>query len=261
MKKTRYVFFSLVCFFSALIFAIDGKCDVSITEIRSNVFYVVHSYPWPANSLITIMENGDILLVDTPYTPDATEEVLTWIREKYGDRNIVAINTHFHVDRLGGNEALLKHNIPIYSSELTIQAIKERGASSIDWTVSHVKDATIKQYFLNFKYVNPTHIFDSKEGLTLKFGNEIAKIEYYGIGHSVDNLFVFLPKKHVIFGGCAILSAAAKTPGNVSDGNKDEWNKLIPKIETHGYDCVVPGHGDVGGIELLKHTAEITAKK
>lgn len=256
--KCFWVLLMDFCFFmSASVFAGDPKSEVTITEIKPALFCVVHAYPWPSNSLVAVMENKDILIIDTPYTPEATETVLDWIDKKFGKQHITAINTHFHVDRLGGNAALVKRNIPIYGSELTLKAIQERGDSSRKWTASVVKDEAMKYYYSNFEYVSPTRIFDSKKGMELHFGNETVYIRYFGTGHSVDNLFVFLPQKKVLFGGCAILSAEAKTHGNVSDGNIDEWRKVVSEIDTTGYDCVVPGHGPVGGIELIKRTEKI----
>ncbi len=231
--------------------------NLTVDSIAPNLFNVTHSYPWPSNSLVAIMENNDILLIDVPYTPEATDLLLNWIYLKYGKRNIVAINTHFHVDRLGGNAALVRHNIPIHSSDLTMDAIKNRGEQSLKLLISWISDETIKNYYKNFKYVSPTKIFDSKKGLTLNFGKEMVYVKFLGIGHSIDNHIVYMPNKKAIFGGCMVLSMEANKAGNVSDGNKDEWLKTIQLVDTNNYNLVIPGHGKYGGIELINHTASI----
>ncbi len=256
MKKICLTFI-LLLFSVTASFPNDLKKDVTINRLAPDLFCIVHMYPWPSNSLVAVMENSDILIIDTPYTPEAAGAVLEWIDKMFGKRKIIAINTHFHVDRLGGNAALVKRNIPVYSSELTPAAIKTRGEDSIKLTESWVTDESMKMYYHNFKYVYPTKIFDSKKGLTLNFGKERAEIRFLGAGHSVDNLFVFLPEKKLIFGGCAILPGNAKGNGNVSDGNVDEWKKTIRRIDTTGYEIVVPGHGAVGGVELIAHTKEM----
>lgn len=241
-------------------FTQDLHNDVTILKVAPDLFCVVHSFPWPANSLIAVMENGEILLVDTPYTSEATESVISWIDKTFGNRNIKAVNSHFHTDRLGGNEALLKRNIPIYSSELTPKAIQTSGKSSLEWMADQVKDDSIKQNYLHFKYTYPTIIFNSKKGLVLTFGNEKVQLKFLGAGHSMDNLFIFFPKKKLIFGGCAILALETRTPGNVRDGNKEAWGKTLDLINTNGYHIVIPGHGKMGGVELIKHTKEILTK-
>ena len=257
MKKIYSVITALMLLSFIRTDTADLKSAIEINEIRPGVFCVVHAYPWPSNSIVAVTGNGDILIVDTPYTPEAAESMLRWIDSKFGKRNITAINTHFHVDRLGGNEALVKRKIPVYSSELTAKAIKERGENSIRLTASWAKDESIKSYYMNFRYTYPTHIFDSKKGLDLVFGNEKVIVRFYGTGHSIDNLFVFLPDKKTIFGGCAIISMENKTPGNVSDGSVTEWIKTIEKIDYKGYTCVIPGHGRPGGVELIEHTKDV----
>jgi len=175
-------------------------------------------------------------------------------------QKITAVNTHFHIDRLGGNTALVKRNIPIYSSELTVDAIKTRGKRSLDLMISLTNDDSIKTYFQNFTYTAPTKIFDSKKGLTLNFGDEKVDIRFLGVGHSIDNLVVYLPKKKVIFGGCMILSLNAKNAGNVSDGNIHEWKKTLELIDINNYDLVIPGQGKMGGLNLIQHTKEVLEK-
>lgn len=259
MKKICLVF-QIMLLLSTCLYANDPGKDVTITQLTPDLFCIVQMYPWPSNSLVAIMDNSDILMIDTPYTPEAAETVLEWINKRFGKRNITAINTHFHVDRLGGNAALVKRKIPVYSSELTPLAIKTRGEKSIKLTASWVTDENMKNYYLGFKYVPPTEIFDSKKGLTLKFGSETAELKFPGVGHSVDNIFVFLPLKKLIFGGCAVLPANAKATGNASDGSVEEWKKTISSINTDGYEIVVPGHGAVGGPELISHTEEMLSK-
>ncbi len=257
MNHLRLLLILLFCFILNSAHSETLDENLSINEIKPNLYIVTHAYPWPANSLVSIMENGNILIIDTPYTPKAMKSVLNWIYKKFGKRNIKAVNTHFHIDRLGGNEALVKAGIPIYSSELTANSIMTRGRKSIDLLKSRIKDEKIKSYYLNFKYTPPTDIFDSKKGLTLTFGKEKAEIKYYGPGHSIDNLAVFLPDKKTIFGGCMILSLDAENAGNVSDGDINEWKRTIKKIDTNNYDLVIPGHGRAGGLELITHTEEI----
>ena len=53
--------------------------------------------------------------------------LVDWIKNNFGEVNLVAINTGFHVDNLGGNEFLLSRGIAVYGSNLTAKLIAERG--------------------------------------------------------------------------------------------------------------------------------------
>lgn len=95
--------------------------------MASGAFEITHTLPWPANSLLVEMAEGTLVLAGTPYSPEATKEVLTWARARFGERKLVAINNGFHVDNLGGNAALLEASIPVYGSDLTVTLLRERG--------------------------------------------------------------------------------------------------------------------------------------
>ncbi len=230
--------------------------ELKISGLLDNVAVVTHAFPWEANSLVALMKNGEVLLIDTPYTLDATRELLDFIKKRLGKRKIVAINTHFHLDRLGGNQVLLEQKIPIYASLLTKKMILEKGEASLIQMAGMIKDPQIKEYYQNFKYVMPNCLFDEREDKVLNFGEKVI-IHYPGIAHSIDNLVVYLPEKKLIFGGCMILELAKQTPGNVADGDLKEWSKSIDNIDLKGYQLVIPGHGKVGGVELIAHTKAV----
>jgi hypothetical protein len=165
-----------------------GRIDLSeglyIRQIRPDAFIVTHEFPWPANSLIVEMENSDLVWVGTPYTPAATNEVLDWIETRWGKRNIVAINTGYHVDNLGGNSALIEHGITVWGSDLTAQLLEERGEQTRQVILAMLQGSGNERYYLAHKdipYVAPTQLFPIADGLELQFGND--KIQVYYPGH------------------------------------------------------------------------------
>jgi metallo-beta-lactamase class B len=230
---------------------------LSVERLEEGVFLVVHAYPWASNSLLAVMRDGRLLMIDTPSTPKATGELLAWASSKLGERDVVAVTTHFHVDRLGGNAELARRGIPIYGSTLTPKAIAERGASSLKGLAAMIPDPKVRSYYETFKYVPPTRLFDPRAGLVLDFGGEEARIEYPGVGHSVDNLVVYLPDRRLLFGGCMILAMETGSVGNVADGDVPRWIGSLAFVEAGDCDIVVPGHGRPGGPGLVAHTGEV----
>ena len=67
--------------------------DLYVEKIQEGVYVVNHKFPWPANSMVVQMQTGDIVLVDTPYTPEAMQELLNWVNQSFGDQKLFAINT------------------------------------------------------------------------------------------------------------------------------------------------------------------------
>ena len=47
--------------------------------------------------------------------------------------------------------------------------------------------------------------------------------------------------------------------GNLSDAKLEEWYPTIQKVITKFFDVkiVIPGHGQIGGKELLEHTSRL----
>jgi metallo-beta-lactamase class B len=260
--KPRRIFARAAALAAATVLAAAASAEtlspgLSVERLEEGVYLVTHSFPWASNSLLAVMGDGRLLAIDTPCTPEATDEVLRWAASRLGEREIVAVTTHFHVDRLGGNAALARRGIPIYGSTLTAKAIAERGSASRKGLAAMIADPAVRSYYERFEYVAPTRPFDARSGLVLDFGGEEARIEYPGVGHSVDNLVVYLPDKRLLFGGCMIMALEARSVGNVADGDVPRWIGSLALIETEGFDIVVPGHGRPGGPGLVAHTGEV----
>lgn len=103
--------------------------DLTVRRLREGVFLVHHERPFPANLLLVEMADGTLVLASTPYTPRATQALLDWMKSVFGERRTVAINPHYHIDGIGGNQVLRSAGIPVYGSDLTVQLAQEHGAS------------------------------------------------------------------------------------------------------------------------------------
>lgn len=241
---------------------IEPPTDFSIEKLSERIFVADHHFPWPANSLIVEMANGTVVLVDTPYTPEATEDLLGWIERQFGKRQLVAINTHFHLDNLGGNAALVEAGVPIYGSDLTVQLIGERGEEArallMSWLQS-TGDERYRNVFANLAYVPPTEVFALSEGKVLMFGEEKVVIYYPGESHAPENVVVYFPTLKLLFGSCMVKSLEDAKLGNVADANVQEWPKSVKKLmeRFNEAEIIVPGHGGWGGRELLSHTLQL----
>jgi glyoxylase-like metal-dependent hydrolase (beta-lactamase superfamily II) len=98
---------------------------LKVRHVQEGVFVITHSFSWDANSLAIIVDDH-LVLVDTPRTPQATEEMLAWLEAQVGSKEVVAINTHCHLDNFGGNLSLIEQDIPVYGSDLIVGLLTER---------------------------------------------------------------------------------------------------------------------------------------
>jgi len=189
---------------------------------------------YPANGLVVVGKTGAIL-VDTPWTNDQTRTLLRWVHAARESEVRDAIVTHSHDDRCGGVQALLEAGVTIHALPLTTELAGRDG-----------RHFSAKQ--LDF------------DGL-IELSGEPISVFFPGPGHAPDNLVVWLPSRDVLFGGCLVKSAEAGNLGNLADADVAGWKTAIQRVIDRYPDVgiVVPGHGRIGGSDLLFHTLDLTA--
>lgn len=214
--------------------------DLQITQIRDDVWVHTswHLLPgnrrFPSNGLI-VRDRDALLLVDTAWGAEPTRRLLDWIDRELRLPVRQAIATHFHDDRLGGWPVLQARGIPMLVTPQTRTLARAEGNAA-----------------------------PASAGLPALAGGEslrVGPLEVFhpGHAHSADNLVVWLPHARLLFGGCAVKSAAATAMGNVADADLASWQRAIERLQARypQIDAVVPGHQDSGGAELLEHTLEL----
>ncbi|MGE5621068.1 MAG: subclass B1 metallo-beta-lactamase [archaeon] len=238
--------------------------EMIIREIDPGTYLVIHSFPWPANSLVVKLNKNRFLFIDTPYTDEATEKLVNWLQKRtLGKIKITAVNTHFHVDNLGGNDYLKKIGAEIYGSDLTAKLLKERGlGNGMLQSFKNIQNDAFYTYYQRKELVPPQKLFPIEKGLTLTFFTDTVEVWFPGAGHTPDNVVVYFPKKQLLFGGCILKSMESNTKGNLGDAVLSAWNTSLEKLLEKYPDAklVIPGHGSIGGIELIKHTMEVVKK-
>jgi metallo-beta-lactamase class B len=76
-----------------------------------------------------------------------------------------------------------------------------------------------------------------------------------GAGHARDNIVVWHPSSGVLFGGCFVKAGNAEDLGNVADADTAAWPASLERVRARFPEVriVVPGHGALGGPDLLTH--------
>ncbi len=201
-------------------------------------------------------------MVDTPYTPEATNFVLEWMERKFKQLPLLAINTGFHVDNLGGNSALKARKIPVYGTRLTSELVRTKGAASLRALTPWLKGKKNDKYRKRFEALTLTgpdiHLLPDSDGHAGLLGGSLD-IYYPGPTHTKDNLVVFFREKSLLFGGCMILAASAEKPGNTADADMKQWPWNVEKVLQRYANVimVVPGHGLQGDVRLVRHTIDV----
>lgn len=232
--------------------------ELEVREILRDVFVVTHRFPWGGNSLIVLIGEVDAVFVDTPYTPEATEVVLNWITERYGERHFTEINTGYHVDNLGGNQALINRNIPVIGSDKTVSLLRERGEDTRRLTMSWLEEPKNEKYrerHATIPYVEPTQTFRLADGYKFTVGSERVEVIFPGETHAPDNVVVYFPQRKLLFGGCML--RAGNGTGNRADANMNTWKSSVEQLRKLECIIVIPGHGIRFDSGIIENTISI----
>lgn len=182
------------------------------------------------NGLI-VTAADEAVVVDAPTNDLASMELIKWLETKDLITKAV-IATHFHDDCTGGLKAFHSRKIPSFGHEETIRLARENDE------------------------VVPQNSFQKR--LEVYVGKQQVITEFYGQGHTFDNVVTGYPRENVLFGGCLIKSLGAGK-GYLGDANVKAWPETVNKIKKslQHLEVVVPGHGKPGGPELLDYTIEL----
>ncbi len=215
--------------------------DIELIQLSESAFVHVSWSELPdygrfsSNGLI-FARKGEAFLFDTPMTEALTKELVTWITDTMKLKLVGFVPNHWHRDCTGGLAYLQGKKVKSYANQRTIDIARSKGL--------------------------PLPEVGFKDSLQLKLGNSTILCYYPGAAHSTDNIVVWIPSEKILFAGCMVKSMDAKNLGNTADGDLKAYpntlGMVLRKFPTAK--TVIPGHGDFGGLELIRHTMELLNK-
>jgi glyoxylase-like metal-dependent hydrolase (beta-lactamase superfamily II) len=230
-------------------------------EIAPQTYELSEPVPWQANMLLAEMPDGELLLVNAPATESSAEQLWRYLRARYGERQLLVVNTHFHMDSIGGNAWLLAHGAKVIGSEHTAALVRTRAEHAREQAVAGVavNAPSFAQRLEATRIAPPAWLFDESAGLALDFGGEHVQITFPGAAHSPDNVVVFLPRRSVLFAGCMVKGGGSL--GFIGDADLRSWPQAIERLKALAPKIVVPGHEQRLDPAQLDHTLQLLAEQ
>lgn len=188
----------------------------------------------PANGLI--VQAGDrAVMIDTPWTPEQTAILLDWTEKELKAKAGIAVVGHSHVDCLGGLPEVHKRGIRSIGLDKTRELALKAGVEA------------------------PGETF--VDSYKLRIGELELELFHPGPGHTVDNIVTWIPAQKVLFGGCFVKTADARSLGNTAESDLAAWPASLARLKERFPEAlmIVPGHGDPGGWELVENTLRLLA--
>lgn len=207
-------------------------------QLADGVFaYVQPDGGWCVSNAGIIVGDGGTAIVDTAATERRTRLLAEQVARVSPRPPDVLINTHFHGDHIFGN-GVFSPGATIVAHELTRAEMLEAGLGlrhlwpDVDWGDTPI--------------VPPAITF--RDAVTVFAGELRLEVIHVGPAHTTNDSIIWIPDKRILFAGDVLMSGV--TPfclmGSVAGSLRaiDRLRALDPEI-------IVPGHGNVGGKELL----------
>ncbi|WP_406134658.1 MBL fold metallo-hydrolase [Streptomyces sp. NBC_01089] len=211
--------------------------DGRLTEVGDGVLaYVQPDGGWCLNNAGLLLGGGQSALVDTVATQARALNLRRQVLGVTRRPPRLLVNTHFHGDHTFGNF--------VFPEAVVVG--HERARTEAEAAGLHLAGLWPDVRWGDLEVVVPQVTY--QERMTLRVGPVRAELLHVGPAHTTGDTVVWLPRQRVLFAGDVVMSGV--TPfcpmGSVSGSLHalDTLRALDPLT-------VVPGHGPVGGPELL----------
>ena len=184
-----------------------------------------------------IVTDRGVVVIDTQLVPFFANEIIKEIKAVTEKPIRYVINTHWHTDHVGGNEAF-SPEVPIIGHAFTRKVIAERRKEQEAGTI----DESIKQLG-TFTFTPPDITFD--QNMTLHMGGTVIELKFLGGGHTGGDIVVYLPKEKIIFSGDLFMKGSG-LPDYRDDSNIDMLIASLKKMQRLDIEKIISGHLAVG---------------
>jgi cyclase len=222
--------------------SLGAECNMQIYKKK---IFVETTY-LGANVSCVATEKG-LVFIDSPFLPGDAMEWARRVREQSGKEIAYQINTDHHFDHVLGNAFTTERVICHESAAKGIEFLKDRDSlmKIINGTFPVSRDLFAEDIqTLEIPSANLT--FDKR--LTIHMGDTTFLLEFVG-GHSPGTIFIYVPEYRALFTGDNV---EVQFP-YFGECRFSIWIEVLKKLLTMDIDLVVPGHGAVGGKELVEN--------
>jgi glyoxylase-like metal-dependent hydrolase (beta-lactamase superfamily II) len=191
-----------------------------------------------------------VLVVDTGMGVASAERVLARARELSGDRPLFLTLTHFHPEHGFGAQVFRDAATIVYN-----ESQRQELNAKFDEFVHMFSDFSpeIADLLSDVERVEPHETYDRRRQLDV--GGTVVELESVGPAHTRGDQLVWLPEQGVMFTGDLVENRFFPILPD-ADAHGSDWITLLERLEAMDPVTVVPGHGEVGDVGLVREVRE-----
>jgi cyclase len=218
--------------------------------VAPDVYAVLGSNGMP-NAVCVDGGADGVVIIDSRFSPTYAEEMLAALREVTDAPVVALLNTHFHCDHTFGNPAIPTDRI--IAHERARAKLEAMGDAYVEELRGRRPDLRDELEGVTLRLPTET-IGDG--GMTLPLGDMTLRINYAGVpAHTDHDLWVLIPERRVLVAADLAFNTHEVTPF-MHGGDLYGVRDAVSRLPRDGVDVVIPGHGEVGGLELLDQQLE-----
>ncbi|WP_439575042.1 MBL fold metallo-hydrolase [Phreatobacter sp.] len=201
-----------------------------------------------------IVGTESVLVVDCGLGIDSAENVLRLTRELAPGRRIFLTVTHAHPEH-GFGAQVFKNDARIYYNRSQADYFRRSGQTLLDGFRSGVLPESQKHLLDGIVLTPPHETYDTPESM-LDLGGREVRLKTWGTAHSPGDQIVYLPREGVLFGGDLLEERMFPIVPffppmiQVEDIDLAKWEVALNDIIQLRPRLIVPGHGNLGGVEI-----------
>ena len=224
-------------------------------EVAAGV-YVVPDGRVPLVPNVGIVLGDDAaLVVDTAMGPRNGERIHELARGLAGDRPLYLTITHFHPEHGYGAQAFGDATIVVNRAQ--VDEFHDKAAAYLE--MFRTFGPAVAEQLEGVELVEPDEVYDG-DVAGLDLGGRRVELRTWGLAHTRGDQVVWLPDERVLFTGDLVeercFAIFPYFPPEDVDVDGGRWLAVLERLEALEPAVVVPGHGGVGGVDVIATARE-----
>ncbi len=187
-----------------------------------------------------------VLVIDANF-PSGANVIMPKIKTTTDRPVRFVFDTHHHGDHAYGNDVWLQAGATPVAHEGALEEMKKYETGLFGNTPGRWEDAAKKRKDVAAsKLKAPTVLYRTE--MFFDDGKHRVELLHFGVAHTHGDGFAWLPKEKVLFTGDACVNGPYNYAG---DGNITQWIQTLEAAKKLGAKTICPGHGPMGGPEVL----------
>jgi glyoxylase-like metal-dependent hydrolase (beta-lactamase superfamily II) len=221
-----------------------------VTEIARDLVVVPNRHIDLVPNIGMIGGTRSVLVVETGMGPRSAEKVLRFAADYAQGRRLYLTTTHFHPEHAFGAQAFAGEATYLVN-RAQADDLAGRGAGYLDMFLGLGEQ--VARQLEGVTLGPPDVVYDGSCELDL--GGRVVQLRPTGQGHTKGDQVVTVPDAGVMFTGDLVetgqFSIFPWFPPYDTDVSGVGWIAVMRRLTDENPRVVVPGHGDVGGPQLL----------